>query len=191
MSDMNERSYMEIVHTLAALKDTTRHCYTPGGRRESVAEHTYRICAMAFFLQEEFKDIDVNKVIKMCIIHDFGEIFTGDIASFNKTDADEEREEQLLSNWVKSLPGGFPEMMGNMYEEMKALKTPEAKLYKALDSLEAVISHNESDIDTWEELEYELNQVYGNDKVAFSDFLIKVRALAKAETLEKINAKEK
>ena len=33
---------------------------------------------------------------------------------------------------------------------MIALETPEAKLYKAMDKLEAIVQHNESDIATWE-----------------------------------------
>ena len=44
-----------------------------------------------------------------------------------------------------------------------------AKLYKAIDGLEAVIQHNASDLSTWIPLEYTLNKTYADDKVAFSD----------------------
>ncbi len=48
---------------------------------------------------------------------------------------------------------------------MDALETPEAKLYKSIDKLEAVIQHNESPISTWEPHEYELNRTYATDIV--------------------------
>ena len=46
----------------------------------------------------------MDKVAAMCVIHDLGEAFTGDIPAFEKTEADEEREERLLMEWVSSLP---------------------------------------------------------------------------------------
>ena len=51
---------------------------------------------------------------------------------------------------------------------MNALETPEAKIYKALDKMEAVIQHNESDISTWLPLEYDLQLSYGAENVQFS-----------------------
>ena len=64
--------------------------------------------------------------------------------------------------------------------------TVEAKLYKALDKLEALIQHNESPIDTWSENEYELNKTYAFDTVAFSDWLLALRQSILEETLNKI-----
>jgi putative hydrolase of HD superfamily len=37
---------------------------------------------MAFLLKHEFEDVDINKVVDMCLIHDLGECFTGDIPTF-------------------------------------------------------------------------------------------------------------
>lgn len=73
---------------------------------------------------------------------------------------------------------------------MEERQTIEAKIYKAMDSLEAVISHNESDIKTWAPNEYELNQVYGNDKVTFSEYLLKLRECIRRETLEKMEKQQ-
>ena len=54
---------------------------------------------------------------------------------------------------------------------MDALETEEARIYKALDKLEAVIQHNESDISTWLPLEYELQQTYAAKSVEGLPFL--------------------
>ena len=68
---------------------------------------------------------------------------------------------------------------------MNAQQTTEAKIYKALDKLEALIQHNESPLDTWAENEYELNKTYAFDAVAFSTWLTELRKEILRETLEK------
>ena len=130
---MEPEKLLEALHTAEKLKDTTRHCYTSKGRHESVAEHSWRIALMAFWLRDEFPQADMDKVIRMCLIHDLGECFTGDIPAFDKTAADEAAEEALLSRWVDSLPEPVCTEMRTLYAEMAALQTTEAKIYKALD----------------------------------------------------------
>lgn len=151
---MEPEKLLEALHTAEKLKDTTRHCYTSKGRHESVAEHSWRIALMAFWLRDEFPQADMDKVIRMCLIHDLGECFTGDIPAFDKTAADEAAEEALLSRWVDSLPEPVCTEMRTLYAEMAALQTTEAKIYKALDKMEASVQHNESAIATWEPQEY-------------------------------------
>ena len=183
---MNAREYLEILHVAEKLKDTPRHCTTTKGRRESVAEHSWRISLMALLLRHEFPELDIDKVVDMCLIHDLGECFTGDIPAFIKTDSDRQTEDSLLHQWVVSLPPEVSKDLAALYEEMDAQQTGEAKLYKALDKLEAIIQHNESPIDTWAEHEYELNKTYGFDAAAFSEWLTDLRKEILADTLEKI-----
>ncbi len=185
---MNQEKYLETLHTINRLKDTTRHCYTPDGRHESVAEHSWRMTMMAFFIRDEFPEADMDKVIRMCLIHDIGEVFTGDIPSFYKTEANETTEADLLNNWVQKLPEPYKSEMTALYAEMDARETLEARIYKAMDNLEAVISHNESDLATWIDTEFTLNRTYGDDKVAFSDYLVKFRQLVREETDREIEA---
>lgn len=185
---MDIGKYLECMHVAERLKDTPRHCFTSGGRRESVAEHTFRIALMALFLRDEFPDADIDKVIRMCLIHDLGEAFTGDIPVFDKTSAHEERERSLLDEWVRSLPNPVRTEMTELYKEMEERRTTEARLYKALDGLEAVIQHNESDISTWAENEYELNLSYAEDRCEFSPYLAELRRRIREESVEKIRA---
>ena len=79
---MDPRALLTTLATAYRLKDATRHSYTEGGRHESVAEHSWMATLMAFFLRDEFPEADMDKVIRMCIIHDLGECFTGDIPTF-------------------------------------------------------------------------------------------------------------
>ena len=183
---MKPREFLEILHVCERLKDTPRHCTTSKGRRESVAEHSWRISLMALLLRREFPDVDMDKVVDMCLIHDLGECFTGDIPVFQKTEADGKREDTLLAQWVRSLPEEVSKDLQALYAEMDAQQTKEAKIYKSMDKLEAVIQHNESPLSTWESHEYDLNKTYAFDTVAFSGWLTDLRKEILQDTLEKI-----
>ena len=184
---MEVQEFLNVMHVAERLKDATRHGYSSGGRRESVAEHSWRITLMAFFLRDEFPEADMNRVMEMCLIHDLGECFTGDIPTFLKTDKDEKREEQLLNVWVSSLPEPYASKMNRLYAEMEALETQEAKIYKALDKMEAVLQHNEAPLSTWIPREYELNLTYGFDQAAFSPYLTRLREQMLRDTRQKID----
>ena len=186
---MQSRELLEAISVAERLKDATRHCYTKNGRRESVAEHSWMMTLMAFFMKDEFPEADMDKVIKMCIIHDLGEAFTGDIPTFDKTQENEQTEEELLHAWVNTLPESSRAEMTVLYNEMAKRETLEAKIYKAIDSLEALIQHNISDLSTWIPKEYELNKTYADDKVEFSEYLKALREEIRKDTLEKLGEK--
>ena len=183
---MEPRKLLDALLIAERLKDTTRHCYTAKGRHESVAEHSWMMSLMAFWVTAEFPEADMNKVLRMCVIHDLGEAFTGDIPAFEKTKADETKEDELLYQWVKSLPEKQSQEMMDLYQEMAERKTLEAKIYKALDGLEAVIQHNISDLSTWIPKEYELNKHYAFDKAAFSEYMTALREEILKDTLKKL-----
>ena len=183
---MTPVEFLEILHVAERLKDTPRHCTTTNRRTESVAEHSWRVSLMAFLLKGEFPEADMDKVVKMCLIHDLGECFTGDIPTFVKTDGDRAVEDSLLGRWVASLPSSVSEEMAALFREMDAQETLEARIYKSLDKLEALIQHNESPLDTWSDNEYDLNKVYAFDTVTFSPWLTELRKEILKDTLEKI-----
>ncbi len=179
---MEAKALIGFLRVMARLKDAPRHCWTPGGRRESVAEHSWRVSLMAMLMKDEFPGVDIDKVVRMCLVHDIGEAITGDIPTFLKTDADRAVEGKEVDALIGGLPEPWPEDLGALFAEMDALQTPEAKLYKALDRMEAIQSHNESGADSWLPLEYELNLTYGEREAAFSPYLSALRAEMRRET---------
>lgn len=183
---MEIQRYLQLMHTLEALKRNTRHSWMSDGRRESVAEHTWRLALMAYFLRDEFPGADIDRVILMCLCHDLGEAFTGDIPSFLKTEADEDAERQAVESFTRRLGEPYAGELAALFAEMAALETTEAKLYKALDKMEAILQHNEADISTWLPLEYELIFTYGIEEAAFSPYLRALREALCRETADKI-----
>lgn len=184
---MKPSTFLDILSVAEKLKCNTRHSWTSSGRHESVAEHSWRLALMALLLRDEFPELDMDKVIRMCLIHDLGEAFTGDIPCFEKTEADSEKEDEILYQWIDSLPQPYGKEFRELLQEMNERKTDEARLYKALDNLEAVIQHDEADLSTWLPLEYELQFTYGTDKVEFSPYLKELKAEIDNRTREKIN----
>ncbi len=185
---MKPAELLEFLAMAEKLKCNTRHSYTSSGRHESVAEHSFRLALMAYMVSDEVPEIDTDKVIRMCLIHDLGEAITGDIPSFEKTDSDEAAEDSAVSGFVNQLPEYWKKQLGEMYSEMNELKTPEAKLYKALDKLEAVIQHNEADISTWLPLEYELQLTYGTEECSFNEYINSLRDEVRSVSEKKIKA---
>lgn len=185
---MDPVQLLAFLRRIETLKTNPRHAYTAGGVRETVAAHSWRTALLAMLLAPEFPELDMNKVIRMCLIHDLGEAVTGDIPAFEKTDEHRSQERLALAQLVDTAPAADAAQMHALFAEMDALGTSEARLYKALDRIEAVIQHNESDIATWIPLEYQLQQTYGWENLEEFPAMLALRRQVLADTQEKIRA---
>ena len=112
------------------------------------------------------------------------------IPAFEKTEADSAAEDAAVNAWLERLPAPYNAELSALFAEMAAQETLEAKIYKALDKLEALIQHNEADIATWLPLEYELNFTYGSEEAAFCSYMDRLRAEINRDCAEKIRAAE-
>src|SRR5690349_16070872 len=83
MSDATELDHLggilDFLRAAEQLKVKTRSAYTSEGRPESVAEHSWRLCLMALVLRDEFRDINLERLMAMCVVHDLGEAIRGDV----------------------------------------------------------------------------------------------------------------
>ena len=186
MSDLSVETLLSFLNKIEKLKSVPRPCVTADGIQENVAAHSWRTAVTAFLIRDEFPDVDMDRVIKMCLIHDIGEAVTGDIPTFEKTGEHEAAERQAIDGLLRILPDSLYRELSAMFAEMDALETKEARVYKALDKLEAVIQHNESDIGTWLPLEYELQQTYAAKSVQGLPFLEWLQDACVKETKRKI-----
>ena len=188
---MKPREYIDFLNIIEKLKCNTRHSWTSSGRAESVAEHSWRLAVMAMLCADEYAELDMNKVIKMCLIHDFGEAVTGDIPAFIKSEENRSTEKNAVEQMISTLPCPARDELAALFEEMNLLESDEAKLYKALDNMEALISHNEADISTWIPHEYELNLTYGTKNAEWSEWTKELREEIKRDSIEKIERSKK
>jgi len=183
---MEQRQLIEFLGIIEKLKCNTRHSWTSSGRQESVAEHSWRLAVMALLCADEYPELDNGKIVKMCLIHDFGEAITGDIPSFYKTPNDETRESAAIKQLLSVLPGDIGAEFSELFDEMEKLETPESKLVKSLDKLETLISHNEAPLSTWLPLEYSENFIYGQKNADFSEWTKKLKEEISKDSIEKI-----
>jgi len=117
-----------------------KHWNVSKERIESIAEHVYGTCILAISLDSEFEcDIDLNKVIKMLVIHEIGEVIIGDITPFDNISKEEkmEIEHQAIIKVVGDLVKK-DELISLLFE-FDEKKTKEAIFAYHCDKLEADI----------------------------------------------------
>lgn len=168
------------------LKSVLRSAHTSTGRPESTAEHSWRLCLMAMLFADAFGDIDVTRLLKICIVHDLGEALHGDIPAVQQSGGagkaaqeradletltqplDARRRAEILSLWLDYDAGG----------------SREARLAKGLDKLETILQHNQglnpSDFD------YAFNLGYGTEQTAVHPLFVALRAELDGETRARI-----
>lgn len=183
---MDHDTLLQFMSLTEKLKCNTRHSWTSDGRRESVAEHSFRLCVFAWLVKEEFPDLDNDRLMKLCLFHDLGEAVTGDIPAFEKDEDDKKTERQAWDAIAASLPEPYRAEISGILKELEENETKEAKLTHALDKMEALIQHNEAPIDTWLPLEYELQKVYGNEECEAFDYTKALRDRVRRDSEEKI-----
>ena len=180
---------LEFLRAAEGLKTATRSGWTSAGEPESVADHTWRLCLMALVLHRNFPDVDFARLIKICIIHDLGEVIGGDVPapeqarrSVGKA-ADERRD---LLQLVAPLPATVQEEIVSLWDEYEGARSPEAKLAKALDKLETILQHTQGMNPAG--FDYRFNLTYGRQFTADDPVLAAVRALLDEETERRARA---
>lgn len=131
------QAYFELSH----LKQLYRQGWLRRGvskeRCESVAEHSFGVALLALWLVEtQYPQLDAEKVLRMALIHDFGEVYAGDIIPGDAVEPEQKyrQEEASIRQVFEKLPGG--EVYICLWQEFEQGQTPEARLVRQLDRLE-------------------------------------------------------
>lgn len=185
---------MEIIKLGEKLKSELRHSWLSNGRRESVAEHTWRTTLMAVLITPELTvEADMEKLLKMLIIHDLVEAEAGDIPAFDTLDnesvktAKRNNEIKAIENIRDLLDNNTGQELYDLWYEFEEKQTIEAKVANALDKLEAQIQHNESDLSTWINVEHEMSFNLGRH-VEFDPVLITLKDIIQNEAEAKLKS---
>jgi putative hydrolases of HD superfamily len=179
---------LNFLHQAEKLKLVLRHSWMSSGRRESVAEHSWRMALMAMVLSPKLEHkVSLEKVLQMAIVHDICEAYAGDYWSFKPTKKDKFLlEKKGLAKILKRTDKKFAGLTMNLFVEFETGETNEAKFVRALDKLEVMIQHNEAKLKTWNKLEMTLNLTYGDTQSAYDSTLKEFRSLVKQEATKKV-----
>ena len=173
---------LEFLREAERLKTVTRSGWTSQGQRESVAEHTWRLCLMAMLLYGDAPHVDLARLLRMCLVHDLGEALGGDVpAPQQQASAPKAGQERAdLVRLTQPLPESLREEILTLWDEYEAAATAEARIAKGLDKLETILQHtqgrNPADFD------YAFNLDYGRRYTAGDPLLEALRARLDAET---------
>jgi putative hydrolases of HD superfamily len=132
---------VEFMFEMGMLKRTPRTGYQfLGSGRESVADHTFRTAVIGYALASMEPEADREKVILMCLFHDFPEARTGDHNYVNKKYVTVD-EEKAVQDQVQGLP--FGDEVSRLIQEFNGLETFEARLSKDADQLDLILELKE------------------------------------------------
>jgi putative hydrolase of HD superfamily len=182
MNDKELAGVLEFLRAAEQLKNTTRTSWTSSGSRETVAAHTWRLCLMSVLFAREFPDVDIAKLLKICLIHDLGEAVSGDISAKLQEGMPPKAEQERADLLQLLTPLSVPmrdEIMG-LWDEYEAAASPEAKLAKALDKLETIMQHNQGRNPP--DFDYRFNLRYGRQYTAGDPLIEAVREILDRET---------
>lgn len=183
------KTILEMLHVAEKLKMELRHSWLADGRQESSAEHSWRLALMVLLITPEINHkVDINKALKMAVIHDLVEADGYDIPAFEHHRKEEKKkiEEKAARKYKKLLSSPVGDEIYNLWREYEERKTPESKLVKALDGLETRLQHNEADSSTWNDIEYPRSLYVSDKPCQFNSFLTKLNEAIKSESRKKI-----
>ena len=172
---------LEFLRSAESLKNVTRTSWTSAGNRESVAEHTWRLCLMAVVLGPSFDGVDIAKLMKMCVIHDLGEAIGGDIsAKLQPPEGKSAQERADLLQLLAPLPHDAQDEIVGLWDEYENAASLEARIAKALDKLETIMQHNQGrNPNTFD---YAFNLTYGASYTGSDPIIAEIRRILDEET---------
>ena len=165
--DINERLKKQLEFSLEIDKEKNifRQTHLSGhGRNENDAEHAWHMAIMAFLLKEYAnEEVDISKVMLMCLIHDVVEIDAGDAYAYDEVNlkTQKEREDKAKERIFSMLPDDQKDILISLFDEFEEGKTPEAKFAKAMDNLQPLLLNNSNNGGDWRMHGVNKTQVYG------------------------------
>jgi|SRR3989344_3762131 len=166
------KNLVKFFHQVGKLKEMKRTGWVIRGIKnsESIAEHIFRTSLMAWILGSERKGINIERVLKMALIHDLCEIYSGDITPYDSILPKSKKErEKLLKTWprfsskekkrlseqkfkkekkgleklIKDLPVKLKSEVMALWMDYENGKTVEGRFFKQADRLENLLQATE------------------------------------------------
>lgn len=163
---MEERikKQLEFALEIDKVKNVFRQTHlSQNGRNENDAEHSWHMAVMAYLLREYANEnIDITKVMLMCLIHDIVEIDAGDTYAYDdeKLKSQKEREERAKQRIFSILPDDQQKELISLFEEFEAYETAESKFAHAMDNFQPLILNNSNYGTDWREHGVTSDQIY-------------------------------
>ncbi len=167
---MEERlqKQLDFILEIDKEKNIFRQTHLSGhGRNENDAEHAWHMAIMAYLLKEYAnEEVDIAKVIMMCLIHDIVEIDAGDTYAYDPEGlkSQKEREEKAKQRIFSLLPDDQKKELIALFDEFENHETAESKFAHAMDNFQPLLLNSSNDGGDWKEHDVSSDTVYGRQK---------------------------
>jgi len=164
---MDERlkRQLDFILEIDKEKNIFRQTHLSGhGRAENDAEHAWHMAVMAWLLREYAnEEVDMAKVMMMCLIHDIVEIDAGDTYAYDPEaqQTQQAREDAAKERIYSLLPADQKAELIAMFDEFENWSSPEARFAHALDNLQPLMLNGSNDGADWKAHGVTARQVYG------------------------------
>jgi putative hydrolase of HD superfamily len=159
------RKQLDFALEIDKEKNIFRQTHLSGhGRNENDAEHAWHMAMMAYLLREySNEEVDITKVMLMCLIHDIVEIDAGDTYAYDAENlkTQKAREDAAKERIFSLLPEDQKEELIALFDEFEDYQTAESRFAHAMDNLQPLILNNSNGGDDWKEHGVSAEQVYG------------------------------
>ena len=187
---------MDFCREIDKEKEVFRQSYLcDGSRRENDAEHAWHMAIMAYLLREYAnEEVDIAKVMLMCLIHDIVEIDAGDTYAYDEENlkTQKAREDAAKERIFSILPEDQKAEMTALFDEFEAYETAEARFAHSLDNLQPLLLNNSNEGGDWKEHQVSAEAVYGRQRKTRlgSEKLFEVTDRIIRENIQKGNLRE-
>ena len=155
---------LAFVLEIDKLKNVFRQTHLSGnGRKENDSEHSWHMAIMAYLLREYANEnVDVAKVMLMCLIHDIVEIDAGDTYAYDTEGLKTQkfREDAAKRRIFSILPEEQAAELTALFDEFEACETPESKFAHAMDNLQPLLLNDSNNGGDWRARNVTAEQVY-------------------------------
>ena len=195
---MEERLKKQLAFALEIDKEKNvfRQTHLSGhGRQENDAEHAWHMAIMAYLLREYAnEEVDIARVMLMCLIHDIVEIDAGDTYAYDEENlkTQKAREDAAKERIFSILPEDQKAEMTALFDEFEAYETAEARFAHSLDNLQPLLLNNSNEGGDWKEHQVTAEAVYGRQRKTRlgSEKLFEVTDRIIRENIQKGNLRE-
>lgn len=161
---------LNFIVEVEKLKDVHRKTRPVGlDRFENSAEHSWHVCLIALMLRKfSNEEINVDRVIKMLLIHDLGEIDTGDSIIYeSETRELKSKEAAGVERILSMLPNGMGKEFMELWHEFESDETPDSRFAKAVDRIPPLLHNIHGGGHSWKEHGITKDQVFSlNQRIA-------------------------
>lgn len=137
------------------------------GRKENDAEHAWHMAIMAYLLREYAnEEVDITKVMLMCLIHDIVEIDAGDTYAYDAEGlkTQKAREDAAKQRIFSMLPDDQKTEFISLFDEFEQAESAEARFAHSMDNLQPLMLNNSNGGSDWIEHGVTADKVYGRQQ---------------------------